>query len=62
MLMVSLNNLTKEYGIKPRQKKQSTLEIPVINFDIPWGFLDSLCQGDLSIDGVGVVLLLNQNH
>lgn len=39
--MVSLNKLTKEYGIKPRQKKQSTLEMPFINFDDPGGSRDT---------------------
>jgi len=33
-----------------------------LDFEIPWGFFDGMCQGHPSSYGVGVVLYINHSH
>jgi hypothetical protein len=55
-------NMSKEFTLDINIRDLRTLVMPKLDFGIPWGFFDEVCQGHPPICGVGVVLFRKHNH
>jgi hypothetical protein len=54
--------MSKEFMTDLKIKYPRFHVMPELDFGIPWGFFDGVCQGNPPICGVGEVLYLKQNH
>ena len=55
-------NLPKEFLIDIEIKDPRVSVMLELDFGIPWGFFDGVCQGHPPVCGVGVFLCINHNH
>jgi hypothetical protein len=51
-----------EFKENPRGQKMHNLVLPSLDYEISMGYFDGASQGHPPKCGVGVVLLINQNH
>jgi hypothetical protein len=55
-------NITLNLAEEFKEKNPCILVMPSINYEVPWGYFDVMCQGHPPSCGVGAVLYINNNN